>query len=125
LKVALNKVNTVYGQEVVLYSHDLGIAGRCDMIADYEGELSIVDYKSSTRAKNKEDIEDYWVQTAFYALAHNEMFGTKIEKLVILMGVENKLPMVFKHRITDDLIVQLAARTGEFYDEMEKLAAKQ
>jgi genome maintenance exonuclease 1 len=95
------------------------------MIADYEGELSIVDYKSSTRVKNKEDIEDYWVQTAFYALAHNEMFGTKIEKLVILMGVENKLPMVFKHRITDDLIVQLAARTGEFYDEMERLAAKQ
>jgi genome maintenance exonuclease 1 len=125
LRAALNKVNTVYGQEVALYSHSFQVAGRCDMVADYEGELSIIDYKSSTYAKTKDDINDYWVQTAFYALAHNELFGTNITKLVILMGVEGKLPLVFKHRVTDDLIVELATRTAEFYDELEKQALKE
>jgi len=118
LKVELSKVNTVYGQEVVLYSHDLEVAGRCDMIAEYQGELAIVDYKTSTRAKDRSEIGDYWVQAAFYATAHNEMFRTNISKLVIMMGVENKLPLCFKRRLDDELLEQLAVRTVKFYDEM-------
>ncbi len=95
LRIELGTINKVVGQEVVLYSHVLQIAGRCDMIAEHQGELSIVDYKTSTRPKSGADIGDYFLQTAFYALAHNEMFGTEISKLVIMIGVENKLPMIF------------------------------
>ena len=120
LRVELSKVNTVYGQEVVLYSDVFGVAGRCDMIAEYQGELAIVDYKTSTRSKSLEDIGNYWLQTTFYALAHNEMFGTDISKLVIMMGVENKLPLCFKKRITDEMIVELDDRAKKFYDEMAK-----
>lgn len=121
LKSAIGSVNTVYGQEVVLYSHVLEVAGRCDMVAEHEGELAIVDYKTSTRAKGVEDIDDYWAQTAFYAIAHNEMFGTDISKLVIMMGVENKLPRIFKGRVTDQHLEELAVRTAKFYEETVKL----
>ena len=118
MKLELSKINAVVGQEMVLYSKTLGVAGRCDMVAEHQGELSIVDYKTATHAKSAADIGDYWLQTAFYALAHNEMYGTNIEKLVIMMGVENKLPMVFKKRVTEELITGVFERTDKFYAEL-------
>lgn len=118
LRLELRKINRVYGQEVVLFSDVLGVAGRCDLIAEYQGVLSVVDYKTSSRAKAADEIGDYWLQAAFYATAHNEMFGTSIEKLVIMMGVENKLPMIFKKMIDDDLLLKLAERVSEFYSRL-------
>ena len=117
MKMTLSKVNKVYAQEVVLYSKFLEIAGRCDMVGEYDGELAIIDYKTSGRFKSASDIGDYWLQTCFYALAHNEMFDTNISKLVILMGVENKLPMVFKKYIDDRMIIDLSNRRDEFYQK--------
>jgi len=121
MKLELTKIDKAYGQEVVLFSQTIGAAGRCDLIADHQGELSIVDYKTATRMKTVDDIKDYWVQTAFYALAHNELFGTSIEKLVIIMGVENKLPLVFKKRITDEMVIELAERVDKFYAQLNNL----
>lgn len=118
LRLEITKINKVYGQEIVLFSDVLGVAGRCDLIGEYKGEMAIVDYKSSTRAKSADEIGDYWLQTSFYAIAHNEMFGTKIEKLVILMGVENKLPMVFKKTLDENLVLDLIERTEKFYKEV-------
>lgn len=118
MRLELKKINKVYGQEVVLYSDILGVAGRCDLVAEHQGVLSIVDYKTSSRIKNKEEIGDYWLQTAFYAIAHNEMFGTNIEKLVIIMGVENHLPMVFRKVIDDGLLLELSERVSAFYSKL-------
>lgn len=118
LRLELRKINKVFGQEVVLYSDILGIAGRCDLVAEYQGNMAIVDYKTSSRVKSIDEIGDYWIQAAFYATAHNEMFGTNIEKLVILMGVENHLPMVFRKTLTDELLLKLAERSSEFYAKL-------
>ena len=118
MRLELKKINKVYGQEVVLYSDILGVAGRCDLVAEHQGVLSIVDYTTSSRIKNKEEIGDYWLQTAFYAIAHNEMFGTNIEKLVIIMGVENHLPMVFRKVIDDGLLLELSERVSAFYSKL-------
>jgi len=118
LRLEIKKINKVLGQEVVLYSDTLGVAGRCDLVAEYQNTLTIVDYKTSSRIKDKNEIGDYWLQTAFYAMAHNEMFGTNIDKLVILMGVENKMPMVFKKTITDDLLLSLFERVSTFYENL-------
>jgi genome maintenance exonuclease 1 len=118
LRLELKKINKVYGQEVVLFSDVLGIAGRCDLVAEYQGEIAIVDYKTSSRVKSADEIGDYWLQACAYVLCHNEMFGTDIKKMVILMGVENKLPLVFKKTITDDLILKLAGRVSEFYSKL-------
>lgn len=118
LRLELKKINRVYGQEVALYSDVLGVAGRCDLIAEYQGEIAIVDYKTSSRVKSADEIGDYWLQAAFYATAHNEMFGTKIEKMVIMMGVEHKLPMIFRKTIDDELLLKLSERVCEFYSKL-------
>ena len=115
LKLELKKINRVYGQEVVLYSDLLGVAGRCDLVAEYQGTIAIIDYKTSSRVKSADEIGDYWLQAAFYALAHNEMFGTEIDKMVIMMGVENKLPLIFRKSLTDELIEDLVLRVHKFY----------
>lgn len=120
MKLEARKINKFYGQEVVLYSHAFEIAGRCDLVGEWEGEPAIIDYKTSGKPKAEADIQDYWLQATFYALAHNEMFGTDIRKLVILMGVEASLPLVFKSSVTDERIVELALRTEEFYNRLEK-----
>ena len=118
LRLELKRINKVYGQEIVLYSNFLGIAGRCDLIAEYQGVLSIIDYKTSSRVKSSDDISDYWIQCSFYLQAHNEMYGTDIKKMVIMMGVDNKLPMIFKKTIDDTLLLKLATRVSEFYDKL-------
>lgn len=110
----VNKIQEVVGQEVVLYSHQFEIAGRCDLIGYIDNELSIIDYKTSNYSKTKSDIEDYWIQTAFYAIAHNEMFNTNITNLVIIMGVNNKLPLVFKSKVNQSLIEKLNNRRNQF-----------
>lgn len=118
IKMALSKINKVHGQEVVLYSHALMVAGRCDLVADYDGEMAIVDYKTSTRVKTVEEIGGYFLQAAFYATAHNEMFGTDIKKLVTVMGIENKLPRIFKKTIDDVLLESLCERVAAFYEKL-------
>jgi hypothetical protein len=55
---------------------------------------------------------------AFYTAAHNEMFGTDIKKMIILMGVENKLPMVFKKDLSDELLLKLVERITEYYAKL-------
>ncbi len=118
LRLELRKINKIYGQEVVLYSDILGIAGRCDLVAEYQGTMALVDYKTSNKHKTTNEIGDYWLQTAAYLIMHNEMFGTEIEKMVILMGVENKLPLVFKKTISEELIEQLFNRVTKFYSSL-------
>lgn len=105
---------TPVGQEVVLYSHGLEVAGRCDFIGYHKDELKIVDFKSSTNPKTDKKIEDYKLQLAFYALSHNEMFGTDISKGVVMMGVENGLPLKFEIKL-DDYIEALYHRVQNFY----------
>lgn len=118
LRLELKKINKVIGQEVILFSDTLGVAGRCDLIAEYKDTLTIIDYKTSNRVKSIDEIEDYWLQAAFYAISHDEMFNTNIQKLVIMMGVENKLPLVFKKTIDDDLLLKLFSRVSKFYENL-------
>jgi CRISPR/Cas system-associated exonuclease Cas4 (RecB family) len=80
----LAKVDAIYGVEVGLIAQGL-YAGTSDAIGMYEGEEAIIDFKTSKKIKKREWIEDYFMQGCAYALAHNEMFGTKIKKVVILM----------------------------------------
>lgn len=119
IKLKLKRVNKVIGQEVVLYSHVLGIAGRCDLVCEYDGVLTIFDYKTSNRSKTEEDILDYWIQITFYALAHNEMFGTDITQVSVLMGVENGLPIHWVKQIKEDWIIQLINKKEAFYSKFK------
>ncbi len=95
LKGYLKKIDEVWGQEVALFSRTLKIAGRCDCIGVYKGKPSILDWKTSSKIKNESMIEDYKYQLAFYARAHNEMFGTNIEHGVVLMATKDGFPLEF------------------------------
>jgi genome maintenance exonuclease 1 len=78
------KINEIYGVEVGLIAQGL-YAGTSDAIGVYEGTESIIDFKTARKMKKREWIDDYFLQGCAYALAHNEMFGSDIKKVSILM----------------------------------------
>lgn len=80
----LSNVDELYGVEVGLIAQGL-YAGTADGIGMYEGRESIIDFKTAKKIKKREWIEDYFLQGCAYALAHNEMFGSNIKQVVILM----------------------------------------
>lgn len=88
LKPLVNQIDRIRAQETALYSDLFRVGGRCDCIADYKGRLSIIDFKGSKKEKSREDIPQYFMQTAFYAYAFYELTGVKIPQCVILMANE-------------------------------------
>jgi hypothetical protein len=108
------RIGKIYGLEVPLYSDHLGVAGRCDAIADFDGVPSIVDFKTSKWPKKKEKIPNYFAQMSGYAIMFEERTGMPITNTVIIMDVDNHEPMVFKeHR---DNYVDLLLKTKAEYD---------
>lgn len=87
IKPALDKLNNVRILEKALYSHRLEVAGTVDCIAEHDGELAIVDFKTSKRLKKKEQIDDYFMQGAFYFNAYYEITGELPKKIVIMISV--------------------------------------
>jgi len=93
------RIGKIYGIETPLYSKHLGLAGRCDCVADFDGVPSIVDWKTSKRVKKKEDISNYFAQMAAYAIMWEERTGIPITNTVVVMDVDDNEPLVFKeHR---------------------------
>tara|TARA_Y100001938_G_scaffold70700_1_gene97999 strand:- start:664 stop:1344 length:681 start_codon:yes stop_codon:yes gene_type:complete len=88
-KTELNKINNIYALEGPLYSKQLGVAGTVDCIAEYNGELAIIDFKTSKKPKPKDWIEHYFVQCMAYGCMLYEMRDIPIKKLVIIMACEN------------------------------------
>ena len=87
--ILTNKVNNIRAQEVQLYSEGIGIAGRVDCVAEWDGELSVIDFKSARKKKQKSWIKKYFLQATAYAIMFEELTKTKINKLVILISAED------------------------------------
>jgi genome maintenance exonuclease 1 len=96
LKPELDKINNIVALETPLWSKILGLAGRTDCIAEYDGKLSIIDFKASTKEKRKQDIENYFTQATAYALMYQERTGIIIDNFVILIACEDGLRQVFQ-----------------------------
>ena len=109
-----SRIGTIYGLEVPLYSSYLGVAGRCDCVAEFDGVPSIVDFKTSRKPKKKEWISNYFAQMAGYAVMWEERTGMPIANTVIIMDVDDNEPLVFKeHR---DNHIKLLIDTKKEYD---------
>ena len=80
----MNDCSEIYGIEATLYYPGL-YAGSCDLIAKYKDKVSIIDFKQTNKPKQREWIGDYMLQMAAYAMAHDVIYGTQIEKGVIMM----------------------------------------
>ena len=105
-----SNMDNVYAQEVPLYSDRLQVAGRVDLIADWVGQLSIVDFKTSRKPKKEEYIQNYFMQASFYAAAFYEMTGISIKRSVILIAVDGEDPQVFVKKTGDYLQDFIAVR---------------
>ena len=90
-----DNINDVIGQELVLYSDKYKIAGRTDLIANYKGELSIVDFKTSTNERKDSYNENYYIQTSAYAEMFEELTGQPINQIVILVVTEDGIVQEF------------------------------
>jgi genome maintenance exonuclease 1 len=101
VKPIINRINNIQYQEQNLWSEKYGIAGTCDCIAEYEGKLSVIDFKNSRKIKAKEWITDYFIQCTAYACMYEELIGKSIEQSVIIMAVENEKPLVFIEKTSD------------------------
>ena len=88
-KGKLNKIDNIHALEGSLYSKELGIAGTVDCIAEYDGELAIIDFKTSKKPKPRNWVEHYFVQCMAYGCMLYELTGISVKKLVIIMACEN------------------------------------
>lgn len=104
LKPHLDKITKVYAQEIPLYSERLGLAGRVDCIAMYQGKPTILDFKTSNILKTRGMIEDYSIQLCLYSAMFQEMFGVKIERLVNVISNESSpVPTIIEFQRKDVL----------------------
>ncbi len=117
LKPLLHRINNIHYQECALWSKQLGMAGRVDVIGEFDGKLSVIDFKTSKKIKAKPQIEDYFWQTAAYSLMYEEMIGQPIHNLVIIMAVEDEAPLIFEER-TEDHIEGLV-KAIKFYNDQK------
>jgi genome maintenance exonuclease 1 len=105
-------IGDIYGIEQPLYSHKLKLAGRCDCIAEWEGELAIVDWKTASKKKEKHYIQNYFMQATAYSEMFEEITGKPISKIVIAIAVEADGTQVFIERKEDYL-----AKLQEYVDK--------
>jgi genome maintenance exonuclease 1 len=124
-KTNLNRINNIYALEGSLYSKQLGIAGTVDCIAEYDGELAIIDFKTSKKPKPREWIEHYFVQCMAYGCMLYELTGISVKKLVIIMACENGECVVYEERDKSKYIKLLTEYIRKFVrDKLEFYGTK-
>ena len=97
------RLTEVYGLEVPLYSKYLRVAGRVDLVGMYDGKVSIIDFKTSSKRKKREWISNYFQQESAYAVMFEEMFDIPVSQLVTIIAVESDEPQVFVEKRDDHI----------------------
>ena len=120
MKPYIDQIDNVQLSEEVMYSHKLTIAGQVDCVADYNGKLSVIDFKTANKERKEDWIENYYIQTCAYAIMYEELFGKRIEQLVILMAGEDGTMRSFI-RNKKDFEPKLEESIKYFYKYYEKL----
>ena len=95
IKFLLDQIDNIHCLETPLYSDHLQVAGTVDCIAEFQGKLSVIDFKTASKPKDRDDIYNYFMQCAAYSVAFEERTGIPIGRLVIIMAVENDDPRWF------------------------------
>jgi hypothetical protein len=95
VEMDLDRIDNIHLLEAPLYSDFLRLAGRVDCIAEFDGTLSVIDFKTSSKTKKESWIEDYFVQETAYAGMYYERYNQKVDQIVTIIAVENGEPQVF------------------------------
>jgi len=120
----LQKIDNIRSQECALFSNKYRVAGRVDCIAEYDGKLSIIDFKTSTKERNDEWNENYYIQASAYAEMFEEQTGTPIEQIVILVVTEDGAVQEFvkeKYDYIPLLVESIDNFTKDWEEENDKL----
>jgi len=114
-------LNNIHALEDSLYSDHLRMAGRVDCIAEWEGKLSVIDFKTSRKSKKKEWIDNYFMQCTSYAIMFEEMTGIPVPQIVVAIAVEGEFPQIFVEK--RDNYVEKLLNLRLDYERFEKLYA--
>ena len=96
LKSILEKnLGTIFGVEMPLYSKALWTAGRADLMAEFAGKLSVIDYKTSRSIKQEKDIKNYFLQATCYAFLASSIYGIVVHQIVIILLPLYEKPVIF------------------------------
>jgi len=96
-----NKLGKIYALEQSLYSDSYKIAGRVDCIAEWNGQISVIDFKTSARHKNQFNIQNYFMQCTAYALMFSELTGIWIDDIVVCIASQEGAAQVFERQINE------------------------
>lgn len=105
-KPILHRIDNIYVQEQRMYSDHLRVAGTVDCIAEFDGKLSVIDFKTSSKVKDKDYIENYFMQCSAYAIMFEERYKIPVSRIVVAIAVEENQPQVFVEK-RDSYVKQL------------------
>ena len=120
IKPYVDQIDNIHCLETIMYSKKLTIAGQVDCIAEYNGKLSVIDFKTANKERQESWIENYFMQTTAYAQMYEEIFGKKIEQIVILLASEDGSTQSFI-KDTKDYMTPLMKSIDDFYKYYENL----
>ena len=110
----LDRINNIYLQEAALYSKHLELAGRVDCIAEFDGVLSIIDFKTAQEPKREQYLYDYFVQETAYACMLQEIYGLTVKQLVTIVACENGETQVVVHPPKKEYFIRLMSYIDEY-----------
>ena len=120
LKPYIDQIDNIHLLEAIMYSPKLTVAGQVDCVAEYNGKLSVIDFKTANKERQEDWIDNYFLQTTAYAHMYEETFGTPIEQIVILIASEDGTTQAFiKNKA--DYEKELGKAIEGFYKYYEEL----
>ena len=120
LKPYIDQIDNIHLLEAIMYSPKLTVAGQVDCVAEYNGKLSVIDFKTANKERQEDWIDNYFLQTTAYAHMYEETFGTPIEQIVILIASEDGSVQTFiKNKA--DYEEELGKSIQNFYKYFEEL----
>jgi len=120
IKPYVDQIDNIHCLETIMYSKKLTIAGQVDCIAEYNGKLSVIDFKTANKERQESWIENYFMQTSAYAQMYEELFGKEIEQIVILLASEDGSVQNFVKE-KKDYMDPLKKSINDFYKYYEEL----
>ena len=117
----IDKIDNIHLLETTLWSDLLKLAGRVDCIAEYDGKLSVIDFKSASKEKPESDIKEYFMQATAYAIMYHERYGKAIENIVIIMSSEDGMVNVYQ-KDPRDYVQNLFDTIKEYHSSVELIS---
>jgi genome maintenance exonuclease 1 len=113
-KPEIDKIDNIRALEVPLYSHHLRLAGRVDCVAEYDGKLSIIDFKTARKEKEEDHVQHYFMQASAYAIMFEELTKIPITNLVLIIAVEDGFMQIMKGK--RDMYVEQLLQYRDLYE---------